>query len=556
MELIAFNSLKANLVSNIDIGLPFTFNRECQWDTIVCKLQFYGSETAGQASYQNAYQAWRNAMANAALDGYSSYFMANTLLNGSDQIQIPYALSDSSSDVSVTDVSNSLTVQDGIDYVVGYASAPYIDNEREFVRRAFIKENFSQAIQLLPNFMTNGGFSSAYKVQDVTYANGESKTLVVGAASVSYPRNNDDYFNDCYFSDQNDNRYSLNDLVYCPGFDTQAWAWDVTNALDSETELSGYALATHWLDDNNSNENKRNTYSASALDINSSGIAVGMSTFRRNNNSEGGRGRAIIMTPDGEGIYGKPVEMKRVYDDLDDGNEHAQNMLYNSWAQAITDNNIVIGNREYDSSKSVNLPTEFFVYDINSASIKVPLLDKKVLSTKQRLAGNSGEKRGANSLAYDINEHGLIVGEADDYDQVAPVRNGIPRTQSAFLYDNNSGESWFINDLLCTESDGVVTSPFVRIRSARVINNDGIILAEGYKYQSADDYRNKVNATQVAFKLIATAEMTPNDSPNCWDSELLQDLETPNKRSGAASFWMWIFALPLLLIRRYSKTIL
>lgn len=552
-EFMAANSLKANLVSIIDIGLPFSFNRECQWADEICDLQFYGSETEGQLSYQNAYKAWRNAMSNAASNGYTSYFMANTLVSGSDQVQAPYAPNNSSSDVSVHDISNSLPSQSGIELVVGHASAPYIDNEREFVRRAFIKENLAEGIALLPDFLTYGGFSSAYKVQDVTYENGVSKTLVVGGASVSFPRDEDDYFQDCYFSNEDSQISTLNDLVNCPGFDTQAWAWDVTNAINVETELSGYALATEWLDDNEDNENSRATYSGSALDINTSGIAVGMSTFERHDDNEGARARAVIMMPDTEGNYSKPTEITQVYDDLDDDSDHAKDSLYNTWAEAITNNNIVIGNREYSSSKAVNRPVEFFVFDLNSSTSKTPLLDKKVLTTKQRLDGVSPDKRGANSFAYDINEAGLIVGEADDYDQIAPVRDGVPRSQSAFLYDKNLNSSWFINDLLCTEQDGVVTSPLVRIRSARVINDDGIILAEGFKYSSASDYKNKNNAVQVAYKLTPTAGMTPDQSPNCWESDLLDDAEDKHSRSGAASVWMWLLALPLLLVRRFYK---
>jgi|GEM_PF-3246432 len=553
-ELIGTYSMKADLSSNIDIALPFTFNRPCQYDSIICELEFYGSQTAGDLSYENGYQDWRNAQAQA-VNGYNSYFMGNTLLAGSAQTHIPYALGDNSSDVKVTDVTNPLPDETGERFVVGYSSGPYQTGTREFVRRAFIESLSGDAVSLLPDFSSNGGLTSAYKLKKVTYADSSSKTLVVGSASVSYPKNSAEYFNYCFFSDQSEQISTLNELVYCPGFDTQAWAWDVTDIVSngSVTDLHGFSLATHWLENNTTNNNNSLTYSASAFDINSAGIAVGASTFAYSNSSLGARQRAVIMTPSGTGEYGQPTLIASVTVDIGDTSDQ-ETAIYNTWAEAITDSNIVLGNREYGIAKGRNMPFEFFIYDINSAAVKLPLLNKKVLTTKQRLAGETGAKVGANSLAYDINEGGFVVGEADDYDQTNPVYLASPRSQAAFLYDNSSNGSWLINDLICTETAAVVTSPYLRISSARVINDDGTVLAYGYKYGSSDDYRNRINAQYVTLKLTRNSTVTtPNESPNCWQSDLLNVEDTPYERGGAASLWLWIFALPLLLIRRFSK---
>lgn len=550
-------SMKASLLEDIDIGLPFTFNRNCQYDDEICELEFYGSESSDDLSFENAYQAWRNAQSDADVDGYSSHMMANTLLNAVDTAQLPYDDNTGSSDVKVTDVTGN----DGEEqFVVGYSSAPYAGGERDFVRRAFIKYQGSDSVtSLQPDFTTNGGFSSAYKIKDVTYTNGTQKTLVIGAASISFPQDDDsdneqEYFENCYFSDENNDIYTLNELVNCPGFDTQAWAWDVTTSVSASTDidLSGFSLASEWLDDNEDNNDSNITYSASALDINASGIAVGVSTFEYSSGDEGGRQRAIIMTPDADGNYAIPTELTDAVDDVEDDEGDT---IYNTWATAITDANIVIGNREYSVSKSLNKPTEFFVYDIDNGSINFPLKDQKVLTTKQRLSGESSAKTGANSRVYDINESGFIVGKADDYDQTHSVVNGAPRTQSAFLYNNNSDKSWFINDLICSETEGVITSPLYKIRSARVINDDGTVLAEGWKYDTDSDYQNEVNATEIMLKLTRnTGVNSPDDSPNCWQSDLLiSGDDTAYERGGAADFWLWLFALPLLFVRRLFK---
>lgn len=553
--LIATYSMKASLKANIDIGLPMTFNRECQYDDVVCELEFYGSESAGDLSYENGYKAWRNAQSDAA-NGYISYFMGSTLLEGVAEQQIPYLLSVNDTDSQVMDL---LRVDNG-DFVVGYSSAPYdTDGNREFVRRAFIKSlDGGEVMQLIsPELIDaedddHGRFSSAYKIKEIN-----GKVLVIGAASVSYPRNTDEYFQDCYFSAEDSDRYNLNELVNCPGFDTQAWVWDVTDFVQNgevTATLEGSALATEWLEGNEENYGNL-TFTAATFDINEAGIAVGTSTFEYYNNTEGARQRAIIMKPDSEGNYGEPIEITKVYQGISDQDE----ALYNTWAKAISSPvssdspTLIIGNREYAYSKGRNIPTEFFVYDMDSDSITFPLLDKKVQNTAQRLAGSSAAKTGANSYIYAMNENGLMVGKADDYDQTDPVYQGTPRSQTAFLYDNNLDNSWILSDLLCTAgTDGVITVPRIRLRSARVIGEDGTILAEGFKYDNDNDYKLKVNAKQIAFKLTRNLAVTsPENSPNCWESELLKQDDEKYERQGGGGLWFLILTFPLLLLRRF-----
>ena len=55
-QFIGTYSLKAALSKDIDIGLPYTFNRECQYDRVVCELEFEGSESTSDLSYENSYQ--------------------------------------------------------------------------------------------------------------------------------------------------------------------------------------------------------------------------------------------------------------------------------------------------------------------------------------------------------------------------------------------------------------------------------------------------------------------------------------------------------------------
>lgn len=553
----ALKATTARLDQDLDHGLAYTFNQRCFYSDDVCALRYNGGEDSSSLSYENAYKQWRNMTfdINNNEEEAQQYFVAET----SDAGLITGFGSDT--DVQITDLVE--TTLDGT-FAVGYGSATYdSDNARDFVRRAFIMDYTSseQQIALLPDDFAEddddvdddyGGFSSAYKMKEVTYNDGTEKTLIVGQASKSFAGGDTDYFDNCYTDGDTDNRYTLNTMVQCPGFDTQAWAWEYDSS-SSDTELYGFALATQWLDDNETRSGSDITYSATALDINASGIAVGVSSFEYNDDDEGGRQRAIIMTPDDNGNYAEPTELTKATS----GVSEQEDSIRNTWANAITDDNIVLGNRKWASSRGNNYATEFFIYNLGEDSIDFPLYDRKVQSTKQRLEEETVTWKGANSQGYAMNESGLVVGKADAYDQTGPVEGSTPRTQSAFLYDSNTesetyDESWFLEDLLCSEdADGVITHPLIRLESATVINDDGIILAQGYLYDSIEDYQIAVGATSIVVKLTPSSDtsLTPNDSPNCWESEALSDTDSNYERQGAAAFWIWILFLPILMLR-------
>lgn len=581
----AIKATTAQLDQDLDHGLAYTFNQRCFYSDDMCELRFNGGEDTSSFSYENAYKQWRNATfdINYGDEEAESFSVAYTSTSG----VLITGFADNT-DVQINDIYE--TSSEGT-FAVGYGSAEYDgdadddDYAREYVRRAFVTDSSSVSaeITLMPDDFADddtdvdddyGGFSSAYKMKEVTYDDGDTyTTLIIGQASKSFAGGDTDYYENCYEDGDTSNVYTLNTMVQCPGFDTQAWAWELDTSDDSYANgIYGFALATEWLDDNEDNDGSDITYSAAALDINSSGIAVGVSSFEYNDDDEGGRQRAIIMDPyddDGEfSEYGAPTEITAVTDSFEKPNY----TIKNSWATVITDDNMVMGNRRYATSKNSNYPVEMYIYNYDEDSIDVPLLNKKVQSTKQRLAGDSAAYTGANSQGYDMNESGLVVGKADAYDQRGPVSGGVPRTQSAFLYDSNTesdtyDESWFLDDLLCSEdADGNVYFPevydedeggyvtaYFRLESATVINDNGEILAQGYRYPTLDDYTDKLNASSVTVKLTPNSLLTsPNDSPNCWESEALSDTDTKYERSGAAGFWIWILFLPLLILRFFK----
>ena len=81
----------------------------------------------------------------------------------------------------------------------------------------------------------------------------------------------------------------------------------------------------------------------------------------------------------------------------------------------------------------------------------------------------------------------------------------------AFLYNINSGNSWYLNDLICgTDSDGAnaceQNGKYYYLAYANAIADDGTIAATAYRYDSETDWENQNDPTTVTVKL------TPNES--------------------------------------------
>jgi len=531
-KIFATQAMKAAILPSIDLGLPFTFNKDCQYDRDICELVFEGSENSQDISFENAYRQWRNAQSNAVA-GYSSYVFAN--ISSGEFTQA------SNENAKITDILNDASL------FVGYRSLPGgTGGEAGQASKAFISDGSTETLLLGP-YTAKGGFSAAYKIKKVG-----GKTYVIGSVGVSLPKNGD-YYQYCYNTEELDSRYNYNDLTYCPGFDTQPYYWEISGTTITK---QGYLTNNQnkWLGDR-----EEQPLTASALDINKAGVAVGFSSFSDYDGDHGGRTRAISMTPDAQGKY--TLDPKRLELTTSNISKDKDEYIYNTWGFYISDkkslsgNYVVVGNSESNITKRRNKPVEFFITDDKNSAIVFPLKDKRVLSTKQRNDGTSESRDSMNSRAFDATtvapDQTWVVGEADDYDQIHPVYEGTPRSQTAFLYDSKSNKSWRISDLICEKKGGVVTCPLYRLRSARVISDDAsILLVEGFKYPTADAYKNRDSATPVTLKLTRTTVKSPNDAPNAWDSELLKDEDESYSREGGSAFWLLLLSLPLLIVRR------
>ncbi|MCE2570378.1 DUF3466 family protein [Motilimonas eburnea] len=540
-------------INNLDYGQHFTYERECFYSTDICDLLFKGSDNPAVNTYENAIKQWRMDQNEAGERLYSSQFIPFTLSTGTEpKKEVGFDVSNSgTTDQVVTDITD-----DGA--VVGYGSAEYstgVPFSRDFHRHAFYKDASGAFCQLKPSTdLTRGGYSAAYHINTVTLPNGQVRTLVYGHASVNRPNDENVYLDRCFSSEQDDDRYSLNELVFCPGFNTQPWVWDVTEGCPAG-ELEGQAMVANpteqWLEDPRS-KRRNMQYSANVFNTDAQGIAVGYSTLPYRSGERGDRARAIYLEPDSNGVYqGSPIEITQVEQGIDDPDDN----LRHTWAVDINNNGIIVGNRFFDTVKGRNYPTEFFVYNKQTKAIEFPLLDKNIRTKKERIEGSNTNKPGSNSEVSAINDAGTVVGWADAWQETQPVESGNLRRQNAFVYDIATKDAWFINDLICTQdANGKINLPYYRVEKAKDISHDGTIIATGYRYDTKEDFLSISNAKPVMLKLsrnLAAGDI--NDQPNCWEADEGEDLDKPFKRSGGHAFWLVALAVGFMGVRRFTK---
>ncbi|WP_220717957.1 DUF3466 family protein [Agarivorans litoreus] len=522
-----------------------TFDYGCQYASEVCDLLFYGED-----SFYDTYRYRLREQNNVLYKSNVLSFLANRNISGvhTDGKNIPplptwdtidekiYIFDDISNSSYTTDTRiNDLNGELG--WAVGYDSAPFSNPNgsgytREFIQRGFALRLTDQAkITLLPTAFSSsgdladdrGGLSSGLKVIEK-----EGRTLVVGLSSVDY--SNVDSFGECQTGNQ-ENYYR------CSGFHTQAWVWDITDAVDGE-QVIGEQLVEGYARSRYGNAPNFNLIKGANNDL-----LVGISSDDVYDSTNGSRGRAAVYTDNGDGTY----QLNLIPNiQIDGDNDKFEDSVSHTWANQVNSNNLVVGNLRYVEVKSRNRPVEAFVYDGDENS-------ENYQKVTWPLRNNPFS--GANSEFSDINDNGLIVGWRDGLGEEQPSYNGTSRRQSGFLLDynrylaGNPSYTWSLNQLTCYEQDGIPQIPLYRIEFATHINNEGDIFANGYHYQSAEDFVNGVNPRAVLLKLVRNPAVTDiDDLATCPQIE-----EVKYERKGASSLWLGLLLLPVVFVRRFIK---
>jgi len=330
--------------------------------------------------------------------------------------------------------------------IVGFVSAPYLPFEftqsgenatttepskywqREYSTRASVYIN-GEVKLLEPEYTLYGGETEANGISDSGY--------VAGVTSVSMPQATIDSIEEtcddelvpksvCIWSrsiSASSSIYEVRPIV---------WKLDANGNVESKQV---YGLAFEPTEDQTGN------YFANSMSVNDLGVAVGFGNVFRDN--------TLLTMP----LIFQNSETKTFVD---------SNEFDSGYASGISDAGVVIGTVQKFFDNTFN--NEFFVYDINSGNFETP----------------DTFYQQAESFANDINDAGMVVGEAEYEVTTSPTRR-----KHGFLYNSVTKEFFDLNDL--TECGSTY-----EIVETKAINNNEQIAATALKLVDKKDALGEV----------------------------------------------------------------
>ncbi|WP_462177320.1 DUF3466 family protein [Pseudoalteromonas gelatinilytica] len=414
---------------------------------------------------------------------------------------------------STSNLLNAVT-DDGV--MVGWGSAPYEktsftqtdeDEEethflRDFISRAIVISEDGVKVELAPEFDDYGGISSANDI--IKTANGYE---VVGTVSTDIAVDPlDDITDNCDGEDE-----PVSDCVeaynrtYTKGiFNKRAVKWTLDSSLNiTNTEIFGLSATPE--------DDEDFAFRSNALAINENGLIAGTSDVRYN-----------------DVLYSMPVifengEVKEFIDQDDDWRT--------GQALAVNNNDVVVGY----AAKRIDgtTRTKFFYYDKKSDSVVFP----------------TDYFSSSSSLANDINDNGIVVGEGE-----TDIYNTSTRRREGFMYTIGEDKVVNLNDLLpCYEEDGETRFKYT-VAEAKSINNNNEIFGVATKtVEKTDSFGNVVVDVDgnIEYESIAVAvKLTPIDGSveECPAEEIEQ-----YERQSASFPWYALLLVPFAAARRFFK---
>lgn len=395
-----------------------------------------------------------------------------------------------------------------------------------------------------------GGWSTASKVNNNNLVVGYASTAIssYGAERMNYCLGTDNTLplDVCIQAEQYPNSVGARNVQY----QIRSYIWKIENdAVVATTELP---LGLTPASDNTL------TFTAQALGVNNNDVVVGRSHVYRDGDTDRLRQDSAYWSKNAQGVY----EYHWIPMRNDD--------IISSIAYDINDSGIVVGS--YNSYIQGYRRDKFFYFDINTP-------ETTFVTPKDFLAGVSD----LSSKPKDINNKGQVVGSIE-----ATYDKEKPRPKVGFLFDKTTEEFSDVNKLLTCESKGyekgsdgnwtrhpievvdgsgkVLTynSDIVVVEN-NSINEEGTIVGTAFirkpSYQFDDDGNIVTNdAGLPLFELNGNGEpvtayiprmvvLKPSANGVACDVVDSTDDDANYERQGAASF-AWLFALPLLWLRR------
>ncbi len=395
-----------------------------------------------------------------------------------------------------------------------------------------------------------GGYATA-----LSYKKLSDGRILVGGYSSFGPLNGDlyDYINSCYLGDHDAN----SDLNACPGFRTQATIWIIDpNTMTDGTTIIGTQAAS-YLDSSNNMDGLPQSAVTSFVEINNQLYALGYSATDDYNS-----GGAFIsevatywpITVDTTVSFG---QIKEINGMERPGNGDDTNIY--TWIQAGNKQGTLLTNRKMDKSENSNRAMMFGFSTLSSdgtTSVLFPFHNVPI--------------NGANSQGADINDHNVIVGWRDNRNDKKPVNYGVDRAQEGFIYTVSDKGSYYLNDLICgldDQSNATCTQNgvYYYIEWPVAINNNNIIYATAFRYNSYEDWQNYRNATTVTVKLTPNSDLFSTDSKTesstintkyvvNYPNKLATYSESSSGSGGAITpFWLLILAVSSFCLGRKRK---
>ena len=402
---------------------------------------------------------------------------------------------------STTNLLNAVT-DDGV--MVGWGSAPYEktaftqtdeDEEethflREFISRGIVISPDGVKVPLVPEFNEYGGTSIATDIVQTS-----DGYVVVGSVSTGIPVDRQEDIDDnCDGEDEpvSDCIESLDRNISTGLFDKRAVKWTLDNSLNiTNTEVFGLAITPE--------DDEDFAFRSNAFAVNENGLIAGTSDVRYDD-------RRYSMP-----VYFENGEVKQFINQDDD--------WVGGKALAINDDNIIVGyaNKRIEGTTR----TKFFYFDKNSNSVVFP----------------TDFFTSSSSLANDINDNGVIVGEGE-----TDIFNSSSRRREGFMYTIGEDKIVNINSLLpCYEADGETRFKYeifgVATKTVEKTDTFGNVVLDV-------DGNIEYESVAVAVKLTPTSGSV-EECP-------AQEIEEYERQSSSFP-WYTLLLLPLAAMRRVFR---
>lgn len=485
------------LPNTIDLSNRYGYNHYCFYDGSICDF-FYDEDNPDDGRSHSFFKS---------LHENKSYM--SSLLNNSDEQDIFDGIR---RDIGV----------DGQTLIVGYNDLV----ERKFEVGSRQPVVWSNGTKVVLNEYGFGQASSSLLLDDGNY-------LIGGSATNTHYETEEDYY---YCFDEYKEYFFVSNVIHCPAYSNEPTIWSFD---PSTNKISANQIFKHYRPDNL--EDTINT--ADIVKIVKGKNTDEYLAFGFSSTEKTGYDSSNIATFWSFKYFAN--EFSNVSEpklpDIDKPGENDQH--YNAtWFVDANDRGYAIGNVRYSSLKNNAYPVEMFLYDYLENKTSQPLEDIPFY--------------GATSRVIAINNNNLIVGVMDNEKSNFATARGNPRETNGFVYSIKSNKHYIINDYICSDNDCAQNGVYYYVYNVADINDNNVIIANAYRYDTKEDWNKFKNAKNVTIKLTSD-KFIENEKGFDVDSSYKAnynrediDYGSDGKSGGSFPIGFLLFMVPLLILKK------